>query len=286
MDHLDVEYLNDILAEDERSASITPGTDFVNMTLTAGILPLEMRFSQINHCYRKVPIAYRTFTYVNSVVEGVIPPEKYVQAADGTDRGLRLSKWNIAEAMRSIEKFDEAGRHVDFVTARCSPKLFLSEDPYAEIKALMTEHGFKKPEKLCLEFPRTILYEDEEKVRMAILGMKLLKVRVMMTGAGEKDSPVTPLVNLPFDLVTLSPWLTQLLDSREKSLAATAFVAYLKDVGLDVIGDGVTNDEHITQLSRADCYGYCPSPAYKGRTEHGRLRMTLSDAVGQREEAE
>ena len=64
--------------------------DYVRMTLDAGVAPLEVRYAQINSCYRRLPVAYRSFTYVNSVIEGVLSPAKYAYAADETDRGMRL----------------------------------------------------------------------------------------------------------------------------------------------------------------------------------------------------
>lgn len=261
-----------------------PEPDYLNMTLDSGVMPLEMRFSQINSCYQKMPVAYRSFTYINSVIEGVIPPEKYAFAADGTDRGVRLSRWNIMQAMRSVKKFEDRGRHVRFVTARCSPKLVLVDDFYAYVKSLMDEYAFTAPAKLCLEFPRTILYEDHEKVRSALLSMKLLKVGTMLAGCGEKDSPLTPLIDLPFDYVILAPWLTALAGTRSKGAQITGLLSFLRGLPCDIIADGVVTDEQITALNRADCFGYIPSAGYRGNVEHGRLRMPLDEATLQSEE--
>ena len=55
---------------------------------------------------------------------------------------------------------------------------------------------------------------------------------------------------------------------------------------MDVIGEGAMTDDGIRALSRADCLGYIPSPAYGGSVIHGPIRMTLEDAVKQREEEE
>ena len=259
---------------------------FVKMTIDSGIAPIEIRYSQINSCYRKLPVAYRSFTYINSVVEGIISPEKYAYAADETETGVRLAKYNIKAAMKAIEKFIIAGRNIEFVSVRVPARLVLETDFYGAIKSIIDEYGFQFPDKLCLEFPRTLLFEDEEKARMAILSMKLLKVKTMMTGCGAKDSPVTPLINLPVDYLLLSDFVTTLSDSRDKGTTVSAFIAFLRGLQCNVIGDGVYNDEQITALSRADCFGYIPSSGYKGSVEHGRLRMPLDEAIAQREEEE
>lgn len=261
-----------------------PAVDYVKMTLSAGIAPLEMRFAQINSCYRRLPVAYRSFTYINSVIEGVIPPEKYAYAADETDRGERIARWNITKAMEAVERFAAAGRDIDFVTARVPASLTRLPDLYAWMKELMASRGFASPEKLCLEFPRSLVFEDVETARPSLLAMKLLKVRTLMSGCGERDCPVTALIELPVDMVLLTPRMSALSDNRDKNHVFTEFVNFLHALPADVIGDGLYNDEQISAHSRADCIGYIPSAGYAGAVEHGSLRMTLDEAVSQKEE--
>ena len=262
----------------------SPAVDYVKMTLSAGIAPLEMRFAQINSCYRRLPVAYRSFTYINSVLEGVIPPEKYGVAADGTDRGERLARWNVTKAMEAVERFAAAGRQIDFVTARVPASLTRLPDLYAWMKELMASRGFASPEKLCLEFPRSLVFEDVETARPSLLAMKLLKVRTLMSGCGERDCPVTALIELPVDMVLLTPRMSALSDNRDKNHVFTEFVNFLHALPADVIGDGLYNDEQISAHSRADCIGYIPSAGYAGAVGHGSLRMTLDEAVSQKED--
>jgi len=260
--------------------------DFLEMTIQSCVKPLEMRFSQINGCYKKAPVAYRSYTYINSVVEGVIPPERYSFAADETERGVRLSGWTIAGAIEAIKKFDGAGRNVEFVSARVTPRLVREVDFYGYIKAILEKNDFSEPEKLCLEFPRTVLYEDEEKVRAALLAMKLLKVKTMLAGFGEKDCPITPLFDLPFDFVIISPWLIPLSVERKRKAAFGELVSLLSALGIGIVFDGVKTDEQLTALARTDGFGYIPSPAYEGEVTHGRLRMPVDEALLQSEEEE
>jgi EAL domain-containing protein (putative c-di-GMP-specific phosphodiesterase class I) len=272
--------------EEESVEQKTTLEKYLEMTINSCVLPLEMRFSQINGCYRKVPIAYRTFTYLNSVLEGTIPPEKYAYAADETDRGIRLSKWNIKEAIKAINSLKEFERKAEFVTCRVSPQIVREVDFYTFIKDILDECSFTDNEKLCLEFPKTVLYEDPEKTRMAVLSLKLLKVKSMISGCGDKDNPVSPLFDLPFDFVIVSPQLIAMLDNKGKQPTIEAFLNLLRTNGSDVIADGVRNDKQITILNRADCFGYIPSPSYKGEINHGLLRMSLDEATLQSDEEE
>ena len=275
----------DDFSEEERKAMLRAQPDYVGMTLSSGVAPLEMRFSQINSCYRRLPIAYRAHTFINSVTMGVITPEQYSFAADGTDRGLRLAEWNITEAMKAIKKFEEKGRHIEFLSVRCPAKLAARSDLYEYMKGLMEQNDFHSPEKLCLEFPQSLLFEDPEATNLSMLNMKLLKVKTMMSGCGAEDCPVSVLLRVAVDMVLLDPSVIMLLESRNKGTAARSFLSYLRSLSIDLIADGVYSDGQITLLNRGDVFGYIPSSGFRGTVEHGPLRMTLDEAISQNEEA-
>ena len=270
----------------DAGAEIAPpvAPDYVSMTLDSGVAPLEVRYSQINSCYRKLPVAYRAHTFINSVTMGVLTPEQYAFASDGTERGVRLARWNIEQAISAVRAFERSGRHVQFVTARCPARLALVDDLYQWMKSLLDELDFHSPEKICLEFPQSLLFEDEEKVRLSILNMKLLNVRTMMSGCGADDCPVANLLRIPLDFVLLAPSVTTLIDNRNKSNAILSLIGFLRSLPVEIIAEGVCNDNQISALSRSDCFGYIPSTGFSGNISHGPLRMVLTEAIHQHEE--
>ena len=270
----------------EETAESKSPVDYVDMAVHSGVAPLETRYCGIYDCYSKSPVAYRSFTYINSVLEGVIPPEKYCYAADSTDTSIKLAKYNIINAINMIKQLEDAGRHIRFVTARCPALLAERDGLYEFVQSLMKQCDFKEPEKLCLEFPQSLLYGEKEKVRIGILNMKLLKVMTMMSGCGADDCPITPLMDIPVDSVLLSPEITALTDSRGRSSHISSFISFIKDMDIKVYADGVNNDDQITSLLRLDCSGYAPSSGYTGAAVHGRLRMTGEEAISQKEETD
>lgn len=260
------------------------GPDYLGMMLSSGIAPFEIRYAQINSAYRRLPIAYRSFTYIKSITEGVISPDKYSFAADSSEEGMRLAKYNIVQAINAVRRFEEAGRTVKFITARCPSRLALEPDLYKWVHDIFEEQDFQSNDKICLEFPESILYEDVEKVRLSMLNMKLLKVHTMMTGCGSVNCPLSCLFNIPVEFVLLDPMITVMTDNRSKSNSVISLLECLRALPVEIIGDGVSNDSQISALSHADCFGYIPAPNYEGSVKHGHLRMTLDEAVSQNEE--
>ena len=258
--------------------------EYVRQTKESGVPPLELRYCPINDCYSKMPIAYRTATLINSVVMGVIQQEEYSFAANFTETGIRLAKWNIMEAVRAIRAFEEAGRHVQWISVRCPVSLATNVDLYEWMGDLLRKTGLETPEKLCLEFPQSILYAKEASAGHSILDMKLLKVRTIMSGCAAGDCPTSRLTAIPMDMVLLDRATTAYTGSRNKPNLIPTLVQYIRSMRVEVVADGVNDDEQIRALNRAECVGYTTLPTYVGTTEPGGRRMTLEEAIAQREE--
>ncbi len=258
------------------SSQIAP-PDYVRMTVDTGVSPLEMRFSQINSARTKEPVALLSHTFVNSVLTGVLSPEQYVFAADEASVSSRLFAWNLRRAAQTVLDCEDNGLEVSFVTARCSSRVAASEDMFELVKSILSEANFSSPEKLCVEFPVSLLYEDVEKARVSLLNLKLLNVRSLISGVGGPDCPLTSLIDLPADMVLLSPGVTSMAGTRAKGAAFLSIVSFLRSLPVEVISDGVFNDIQITVLGRSDCYGYVPSSGYRGNVSHGSLRMTPAE---------
>ena len=257
---------------------------YVKATVESGVAPLELRYTAINDCYSKMPIAYRTATFVNSVVMGVIRQEEVSFAANLTETGIRLAKWNILEAARHLVEFEKAGRHVEWISVRCPVALAMNVDLYEWMLAIIAEAGLKDPSKLCLEFPQSLLFCKEAKARLSVLDMKLLKVRTLMSGCGAVDCPTARLTAIPVDMVLLDQKTTALTNDRNKPNVVPSLVQFLKSMRLEVIANGIADDDQIRTLNRAECFGYITATSYQGTTEPGAHRMTLAQALAQREE--
>ena len=81
----------------------------VSKTLDAGVLPLVLRYRQINACDSRLPVAYRTETVVRSTALGYLPPHEYQKACENTEKNLarartRIDKRKIMEYNKGVIK--------------------------------------------------------------------------------------------------------------------------------------------------------------------------------------
>lgn len=240
-------------------------------TLKAGVLPIILRYDQVNACDTRLPIAYRTKTLIRSTALGYLTPDEYMASCADTEVGFRLAEWNVTEAMKHITRFVEEGRGLQWVSVRCPAEMAEKVDLYKWMKRLIKKNQFRYPDKLCLEFDVSLLKKKTDTTRIAILDMKLLGVKTLLVGCGGADCPTSRIVQIPVDMVMLDPSVTRWTGSRNKPQLVTSMIPYLKSMRTEVYAEGVQTDEQILQLSRCECAGYSVDPSYSGnsRTEFG-----------------
>jgi EAL domain-containing protein (putative c-di-GMP-specific phosphodiesterase class I) len=231
-----------------------------------------------------MPIAYRTATRINSVVAGVLEARDYAALAEGSQESIDLACWSIGAAMRDLAVFAKAGRNVAFVSVQCP--VALAADGHLEeiMKRLIAENACVNPGQICLEFPVSILQNPTPTLHTAMLDMKLMKVKTMMSGCGGADCPTANLLSVPVDRVLLVPAMTQLAGSRGDPTVLPSFMQYLRSMRVEILAEGAENDAQIQILNRADCAGYIAARTYQGAAGRSYRDLTLEQAVAQKEE--
>lgn len=257
---------------------------YVKDTKESGIPPLELIYCPINDCYSKTPYAYRTATRINSVVKGRLEQKDFQFATDLTETGVRLAKWNVLQAINDLREFEKQKRKIEFISVRVPAGLARNVALYDWMQEILQTTKYEHPEKICLEFPETLLKGTPDKVRMSILDMKLLKVRTSMSGCASDTCPTFKLAEVPVDIVLLDPKATAFTEDRNKPQLVSSLVAYLRSMRLEVIAEDVKKEDHIRTLGRMEVSGYIAAEDYEGRTEHGGHVMTLQEAISLAEE--
>ena len=248
-------------------------TDYVKMSVDAGVAPLELRFIPIVNPESDFPIAYRTRTQIHSVILGELPPEEYTYVSDKREVGTALLRHSLQHAVTALNAFRKAGREVAFLTVRCPAELVDNADLYAEISQVLQKNPSVDPQKLCLEFPATLMDRQTEKARTAVLDMKLLKIRTALTGCGAEEFPIAKLLTVSPDIVFLDPGATAYAGSRNKPQLLSALVSLIQAMRIDAIAEGTEAQRRA--MRGTDCVGFVHTDG---------VSLSLDEALAQKEE--
>ncbi len=256
--------------------------ELVRDAVASDVPPVELCYRAVYGCSSGLPVAYRTFPVINSLVAGRLTPSEYAFAASRSETGIRLAYLSIRKALRHLHRFDRAGREPRFLAVSCPVSLLCREDLYDRVKRLLAEEKTENPSRLCLEFSQAILSETSPQVRKSVLDLKLLHVRTLMRGAAAGDCPTSRLSEIPVDAVLLAPEITALTNDRNKPQLVPSLVQYLKSMYTEVLAEGVVDDEQIRSLSRLDCAGYTPAASYCGSNPHTDALLSPEEALSQK----
>lgn len=258
--------------------------EYIQMTIDSEIKPLELRYTAINDCFSKMPVAYKTEPSINSVVMGKITTDMFSSKIKNTSEETELAEWAIAEAMRNYNEFISKGRHPKYISVKVPASLLDKPGLYETMKRLMEENSFTEPEKICLDFSSDLLVKPTEQRRVSILDLKLLKVKTMVDGAGNDDFQISNLLKLPIDMAIVSPKMVSLINNRDNPMVFASFIAYLRSMRVQFIADGIKDDEPLPTLSRSECLGYMAVDSYSGKGVKSRRNMSLGEALEQKED--
>lgn len=230
--------------------------DYIRMSVDSGVAPLELRFFPIVNCESGYPVAYRTVTTIHSILLGDLPEPAYLYVSDPRDCGVELLKHNIQHAIEAIRKFEKKERHLLFLSVHCPAELVESEnvDLFELISGVLKKNPNLDPQKLCLEFPASVLEKETGRAHTAILDMKVLKVRTAIVGCGAEEFPIAKLLTVPPDFVILDPSATEWAGSRNKPQLLSSLVSYIKSMNIEAIAEGT--DEQRRSMRGTECVGF------------------------------
>ncbi len=233
----------------------------VQAALEAGVEPISLRYKPVYSCSSKKPIAICSRMLLNSTVLGELTPEQYEVVADRTVRSEKLALWGITYAQRIVQKLGSTGVDLSFISVRCPVRA--AKAAFARsLERLMLKYDFKSCEKLCLEFPISILFEQEGEVNAALNELKKSGVQTMISGFGEEFCPTMRLSSISFDYVLLHPQQSEKLKHPSSAQTAVSLISFIKNNGAKVIVPDIDNERALVEMQREDCIGYLPKTPF------------------------
>lgn len=249
---------------------------FVKMSMEAGVAPLELHFTQVNDLTYQKPVAYRSKAVVNSVLLGKLEEEQYDSAMTLSPVGVELSKWGLRELVELVNRMEHANRDFDWISFVCPPSILVREDIYSYMQKLIAENAVEHPRKICIEFPNTLLLENQKKIKQLLLDLKLLGITLMMNGCAADNCPVHSLAELPLDYVIMDPSINPMIKNEKKANVLNALMQYVKSMDMQAIVCEIMDDTEVKKLNVSDFYGYVPSLMYVGDGSHGSERVIVT----------
>ena len=233
----------------------------VNETVLSGIAPLQQNYFGVFDGYVEHPLAYRAHTTLFTTASGTV--DEIRDLVNDNELGVRLSLRNLAHAIRTMQELSDKDHTIRWISVEASLSLLKNKDALALISDVLEKEHCEDASKICLEFLPYKSDDDFEQIKIGMADVKACGLMIGIAPIGQNFA-ISTLVDLPIDYVVLSEEMTALATDRNKPGVLAALIGLLHTMNIQVIAEGVDNDDQIRELTAVECFGFLPLPTYTG----------------------
>jgi EAL domain-containing protein (putative c-di-GMP-specific phosphodiesterase class I) len=215
----------------------------------------------------------------NHPTKGMIPPEKFVPAAEASSLITEIGSWVIHEACANNKEWQDANLRALPIAVNISARQLHEDDLVETIRtALETTH--LRPEHLEIELTESAVMMHPDDAINTMARLRGMDVRIALDDFGTGYSSLSHLKRLPVTGLKIDQsFVRDLAFDPDDAAIVRAIVAVAHELMLGVTAEGVENAEQAAFLRTHGCneaQGYYfarPVPASEMRAllEHGTL---------------
>jgi predicted signal transduction protein with EAL and GGDEF domain len=178
----------------------------------------------------------------------LIPPDKFIPAAEDMHVIDRLGAWVLRDACRTASAWPKELT----VAVNLSPTQFESGTIVAVVDAALKETGLEA-HRLELEIVETILLGNNERTIQQLLALKALGVSIVMDDFGTGYSSLHYLWQFPFDKIKIDRSFMESFDKfgRDVGMVVESIIALGRELRMRVTVEGVETSNQADFLKAA-----------------------------------
>jgi diguanylate cyclase (GGDEF)-like protein/PAS domain S-box-containing protein len=184
---------------------------------------------------------------------GTIPPVQFIPIAEESGLIIPIGRWAIERACEQAVRWQARTDRDPSVSVNLSPRQFRDADLIRHIRDTLDTTGLP-PGKLELEITESAVMADlRESVRIAG-SIRELGVRLALDDFGTGHSSLAQLRRFPLDVLKIDrSFVRDIATSEEDRAITTAIVSMARQLGIEVVAEGVETAEQSALLAELGC---------------------------------
>lgn len=195
--------------------------------------------------------------------------EQVIKVAEATGLIVPVGEWILKEACLFLKKVHEAGYDQTCISVNVSVVQFSRFNFPQRVQKILQEVDLN-PSFLRLEITESVLMESYDLIDQQLETLRSLGVKMALDDFGKGYSSLSYLKILPLDTLKIDKSFIDYIPVNPKdAFLATQIIAIGKNLGLQVVAEGVETEEQLEYLKNHNCdrfqgYYYSPPvPAHK-----------------------
>lgn len=187
---------------------------------------------------------------------GAVPPSTFVPLAEESGLMVPIGTWVLSTACRQLREWVDAGLPPIRIAINLSLCQLLRSDLVRSVREALVAHRIE-PSWLELEISERGVLRSDPEILQQLHEIKRLGVRLALDDFGTGNSAIAYLKQFPIDVLKIDQsFIWGLGRSAEDAAIIGATIAMARQLGLDVVAEGVEEDGQVAFLERHGCGQY------------------------------
>lgn len=186
--------------------------------------------------------------------KGLVMPCEFIPFAEESGLIVELGEWVLRETCRLISERIRGGECEGLViSVNVSARQVLQPDFAERVLEILDEYQVPGS-RLELEITENMLMQDLEMATRQLKTLSRAGIRIAMDDFGTGYSSLSYLQTLPLDTLKIDrSFIAEIQSLNERHSIVTGMIAMARELGLDVVAEGVENEIQREFLKRAAC---------------------------------
>ncbi len=201
-----------------------------------------------------MPVGVEALVRWQHPTRGLIAPGDFIAVAEETGQIEAIGVWVLDEACRQLRAWASNPATCDLpIAVNVSPKRLKGPDFVSQVCDALARHAADAT-RLKLEITEGAVMADVEDAIAKLDALRRLGVRVSLDDFGTGNSSFAYLTRLPLDQIKIDrSFVVHLPESPRDAMTAKAIVSLGRELGIEVIAEGVETAGQVTYLREIGC---------------------------------
>ena len=188
---------------------------------------------------------------------GTVSPDEFIALAEETGLIVPLGLWVMETACYQLKAWEtQPTLNTLTVAVNVSAHQFRKPDFVDQVREVLVRTG-AKAERLKLELTESLLVHEVDNVITKMNDLKAMGIGFALDDFGTGYSSLYHLKHLPLDQLKIDrSFVRDILDDQNDAAIAGAIIALAKNMGLNVIAEGVEIAPQLDFLTELECRAY------------------------------
>ncbi|WP_050814195.1 EAL domain-containing protein [Ectothiorhodospira sp. PHS-1] len=185
--------------------------------------------------------------------KGLLSPAHFIPIAEDTGIIEGLGLWVLKRVCEDMHRLREAGIEPPRMATNLSARQFRQAKLVERYAAILKEHDIS-PHRIELELTESTIMQDIHVAVDMFRQLHQLGFRLAVDDFGTGYSSLNNLKHFPIHSLKIDrSFVSDTPHDRDDTAIVTAIVAMAKGLGLEVVAEGVENEEQLAFLKQLDC---------------------------------